>query len=53
MKKYELTKDGKLYDTCYASNLKNAREKFEPKFSGSYKIICTGNDWESKNARFK
>ena len=39
MKNYELIKDGKFYDQCYAGSLRAAREKFEPKWSGSYTII--------------
>jgi hypothetical protein len=53
MKHYELIANGCFYDYCYASSLKKAREQFEPKWSGSYTIICTGNDWERKNVRFK
>jgi len=53
MKNYDLIKDGKFYDHCYAVSLKAAREKFEPKWSGTYTIICTGNDWERKNVRFE
>ena len=52
MKNYELIKDGKFYDQCYAGSIKAAREKFKAKWSGSYTIICTDNDWERKNVRF-
>ena len=55
MKSYELInrKNGTTHDHCYASNLNEARAKFEPKHSGAYTIICNGNDWEEKNVRFK
>ena len=51
LKKYELIKDGCLYDSCYAKSIRKARDIFSGLWEGNF-IIISDYD-ESKNVRLK